>query len=116
MGRVKGVDREIYIRDKCICQFCGFNGTERTKWRQLEICQLIPPSKGGKRTKDNAVVACHRCRQLKHAFDPRTAASSNYARKELIKVTKVYIKNRPDSIDELDDFNAMMKEIDSKRS
>jgi len=49
--------RNIWLRDKGICQFCGFKG----KTEEMNMGHIIPKSRGGKMTWENIVLSCISC-------------------------------------------------------
>lgn len=53
--------REIFIRDKYICHYCGEEVTEKN----TTLYHLIPQSKGGEHTKDNLKTCCLVCNAIK---------------------------------------------------
>jgi 5-methylcytosine-specific restriction endonuclease McrA len=57
--RVKLTRREILIRDRHTCQYCGHRGND------LTIDHVIPRSRGGLHTWDNVVAACRPCNHRK---------------------------------------------------
>jgi len=54
---VKFTRRNIYKRDKNICQYCG----KKFKTENLNIDHIIPLSRGGKNTWSNVVCSCISC-------------------------------------------------------
>ncbi|MCD6472439.1 HNH endonuclease [Candidatus Aerophobetes bacterium] len=54
---VKFTRRNIYRRDKNICQYCG----KKFKTENLNIDHIIPLSRGGKNTWSNVVCSCISC-------------------------------------------------------
>lgn len=57
-GKVTLTRRNIMIRDRYICQYCGAR-------RDLTIDHIVPVSKGGANTWTNLVTACMHCNQKK---------------------------------------------------
>lgn len=49
--------RNVFIRDKYTCQYCGTKVTEKNG----ELEHVKPSSRGGKTTFDNCVAACRPC-------------------------------------------------------
>ena len=111
-------DWDVYVRDKCRCVYCGFDGTSLPNWGQLQIDHLIPRRSGGPLEPGNKVVACADCNRLKHAFDPSSGNHSlldnEEGRETLIKAAAVYIQRRRS--EELPHFKIMMEEIKQKHS
>lgn len=57
--------RNIHIRDKYTCQYCG---RHRSRWKEHEfptIDHVIPQSKGGKHVWENVLTACSTCNNKK---------------------------------------------------
>lgn len=59
--------RNLLIRDRFACAYCGASG------RKLTIDHVIPKSKGGKSDFDNCVVCCQDCNNKKASGTPREA-------------------------------------------
>lgn len=57
--RVRLSRREIFVRDKYTCQYCG------TKTHDLTLDHIIPRHRGGLHTWDNLVAACKHCNHRK---------------------------------------------------
>jgi 5-methylcytosine-specific restriction endonuclease McrA len=57
--RVRLTRREIFIRDRFTCQYCG------VKARDLTLDHVIPRHRGGRHTWDNLVSACRSCNHRK---------------------------------------------------
>lgn len=58
-------DRDIYVRDRCTCQYCGMSATDDfDKYRHLCIDHIVPLTKGGASDDANKAVACRRCNEL----------------------------------------------------
>jgi len=53
--------REIFERDKWICQYCG----EKVTSENVTLDHFIPQSKGGKHTKENLRTCCLICNGIK---------------------------------------------------
>jgi hypothetical protein len=104
---------EVFIHDKCICQYCGFAGLEFEKWRQLMICHLIPKDCGGSDQPDNLVVSCPRCNQLKQDFIKRANIdlANIPSREKLIEMARHYIDQKRRKDQEIEAFTAMMREL-----
>jgi 5-methylcytosine-specific restriction endonuclease McrA len=66
---VKFNRRNIYARDKNICQYCG----KKYPYSELSLDHIIPRSMGGKSTWDNIVCACTRCNVKKGGRTPKQA-------------------------------------------
>lgn len=61
--------RNIFIRDRNRCQYCGRTRTQR----ELNLDHVIPQSRGGKSTWVNVVCACLPCNTRKGARTPEEA-------------------------------------------
>lgn len=65
------VRREVILRDKGICQYCGAVGKYKDwtgkgwVWMEYELDHVIPESLGGSGEIDNIVVACRACNRKK---------------------------------------------------
>ncbi len=66
---VKFTRRNIYIRDKYRCQYCG----RVFEPKDLTYDHVIPRSRGGKTTWTNVVTCCHSCNLKKGGQTPREA-------------------------------------------
>jgi hypothetical protein len=91
-------DWGVYVRDGCICQYCGFDGTEFRAWQQLQIDHVIPQRSGGEDSEKNKAVACTGCNRDKGFFDPRSGQDfkeppDDTTRAELIGRAREHIKN-----------------------
>ena len=54
--------REVWERDKGICQLCGIRiGI----WQQTSLDRIIPGARGGRYTLENVQAACGRCNARK---------------------------------------------------
>jgi 5-methylcytosine-specific restriction endonuclease McrA len=104
---------DIYVRDKCVCQYCGLNGCEFGKWRQLTIDHLLPENSGGTNEPPNLIVACNRCNQLKENFVKGANINLNNIppRDELIKMARDYVDQNRKKDQEIEAFTAMMREL-----
>jgi 5-methylcytosine-specific restriction endonuclease McrA len=109
-------DWNVYVRDKCKCVYCGFDGTTSfDTWCSLDIDHLAPKSKYPNIRDEpaNKVVACRACNMDKGQYDPvvgQLPVTLNDAwRAELIGRAKVYIANRRSKLQA--DFELMLSEI-----
>lgn len=66
---VKFNRRNIWIRDKGKCQYCG----KTVPIEEFTFDHVIPKSKGGKTIWENIVVACYKCNQKKEGRTPKQA-------------------------------------------
>jgi len=68
-GRPKFSRRNIYLRDRNQCQFCG----KKLKTEELNLDHVIPKSKGGGMTWTNIVLSCIKCNDKKRNRTPEQA-------------------------------------------
>jgi 5-methylcytosine-specific restriction endonuclease McrA len=61
--------RNLFIRDNYICQYCARTRSELRTSEFLTRDHVIPECKGGKSTWDNLVTACSTCNNKKAAND-----------------------------------------------
>ena len=61
--------RNIFVRDRSRCQYCG----KVKPQRDLNLDHVMPQSRGGKSTWDNVVCACIRCNTKKGNRTPDEA-------------------------------------------
>jgi 5-methylcytosine-specific restriction endonuclease McrA len=59
--RVKLTRREVFQRDRYVCQYCG------TQSRDLTLDHIVPRHRGGGHTWENLVTACKHCNHHKGA-------------------------------------------------
>lgn len=64
--------RNIYIRDRGICQYCG----REVNKKSFTCDHVIPKKHGGQKTWHNIVLACSQCNSLKADYTLREAAMS----------------------------------------
>ena len=57
--RVKLSRREVFARDRHVCQYCGASG------RDLTIDHVVPKHRGGRHEWENLVAACRSCNHRK---------------------------------------------------
>jgi 5-methylcytosine-specific restriction endonuclease McrA len=62
--------RNVMIRDKWTCQYCGRSTKDKAK---LTIDHVVPRSRGGDSTWTNLVAACERCNGVKGNKTPKEA-------------------------------------------
>ena len=110
----------IFVRDKCTCVYCGFEGNTPLALRQFEIDHLIPKAVGGLDVPANKVLACRYCNETKSSFDPGDGDAKKPRsldhRRTLIERAKRYINSRTDNSyggpgEESRDFEQMMAEV-----
>lgn len=65
--KVKLTRREVFIRDRFTCQYCGRQGND------LTIDHVVPRSRGGGHSWDNLVAACKTCNHRKGGRLPNEA-------------------------------------------
>ncbi len=68
-NEVKFTRRNIYVRDKYRCQYCG----KTFEPKDLTYDHVIPRSRGGKTTWTNVVTCCHSCNRKKGDRTPKEA-------------------------------------------
>ncbi len=66
-GRVPFSKKNVLVRDRFTCAYCGKGGTP------LTIDHIIPRSRGGKTDWENCVACCRGCNINKGAKTPREA-------------------------------------------
>ena len=55
-----------YLRDKCICQYCGADGLRDVNtYYTLRLDHFTPRAKDGGDNSENLVTACHPCNAFK---------------------------------------------------
>jgi 5-methylcytosine-specific restriction endonuclease McrA len=59
--------RDIFLRDKFTCQYCG------SQSKDLTLDHVLPRHRGGKHEWDNVVAACKRCNHRKAGQTPEEA-------------------------------------------
>ncbi len=59
--------RDIFLRDKFTCQYCG------SQSKDLTLDHVLPRHRGGKHEWDNVVTACKRCNHRKAGHTPDEA-------------------------------------------
>jgi len=69
-GRVPFSRRNVLIRDRFACAYCG------TRTRPITMDHVVPRSRGGKSEFDNCVACCRACNQKKGALLPSEAGMS----------------------------------------
>ena len=69
-GRVPFSRRNVLLRDRHVCAYCG------ARERSLTMDHVIPRSRGGKTDFDNCVACCRACNQKKGARLPSEAGMS----------------------------------------
>lgn len=92
--------RNVLIRDKHVCQYCG------TAAHKMTIDHILPKSRGGKNTFDNTVAACFSCNNWKDNKTPEEAGMS------LIKIPRIpmineFIRIRAQEISDIDVFKEL---------
>ena len=64
---IKLTRREVFIRDKYTCQYCG------QRVRDLTVDHVMPKHRGGRHSWDNLVSACKACNHRKGGKTPEEA-------------------------------------------
>lgn len=62
--------RNLFKRDRYMCQYCGKQPKDHS---ELTMDHIVPRSKGGTSTWENAVLACYECNKLKADRTPEQA-------------------------------------------
>ncbi len=83
--RVRLSRREVFIRDKYTCQYCG------KKTKDLTLDHVVPKSRGGRHTWDNLVSACRSCNHRKGGKSPDEARMRLLNKPSEPKVSPYYI-------------------------
>jgi 5-methylcytosine-specific restriction endonuclease McrA len=65
--RVKLTRREVFVRDRYTCQYCGRSGHD------LTLDHVLPRHRGGTHSWDNLVAACKACNHRKGGKTPDEA-------------------------------------------
>jgi hypothetical protein len=116
-------DRELFIRDNCVCVYCGFDGKiSPTAWHQIIIEHVIPlRCKGSERKKHaldvdaNKRVACCTCNNFKRVWDKKYDEATlpgtlpEQVSRAIADATKFLREQRYAEIDS--DYEPMMEEI-----
>jgi 5-methylcytosine-specific restriction endonuclease McrA len=117
-------DRSIYIKGKCVCVYCGFDGrTSVLAWHQLVIDHVIPLRvKAGEREQsilnvpENKAVACFPCNNIKRVWDKKYEDEPEIPLLERVaqarKSATEFIMKRYAVMDE--DFTPMMEDISER--
>ena len=66
---VKFTRRNVFLRDKFVCQYCGRRFSES----ELNLDHVVPRDKGGRTTWENIVTSCLRCNTRKANHLPHEA-------------------------------------------
>src|SRR5574337_1261196 len=110
---------DAFIRDRCRCVYCGFEGTTFESWLTLVPDHLVPVHVGGKQCTQNLVVACARCNSFKKAYDPShgtlKSAQSEEEREQLIADARDKIKSSRTRLEAEQDFQEMKSEIAARK-
>lgn len=90
-----------YVSDRCICRYCGFDGTRSVMdWLQLQGDHLIPRGVSKEHADDplNRVTSCFYCNMIKRTFDPTEGRSTKVENREhqeqLVERARTEIKKR----------------------
>ena len=86
---VKFTRKNIYRRDKNICQYCG----KKFKTEELNIDHVIPLSRGGKHTWSNVVCSCIPC-NLRKGSKTLSRAGMSLIRKPRKPNWRSFVKDR----------------------
>jgi len=66
MNLIRCTRKNIFIRDRHECQYCGV----RCKAEEITIDHVIPKARGGRTVWDNVVTACYECNRRKGHHAP----------------------------------------------
>ncbi len=69
-GKVPFSKKNVLIRDRFICSYCGKSA------KNLTVDHIIPRSRGGKTNFENCVASCKSCNSRKGSKTPREAGMS----------------------------------------
>lgn len=117
-------DRPIYIKGKCVCVYCGFDGRINVlAWHQLMIDHVIPLRvKVGEREQsslnvpENKAVACFTCNNIKRVWDKKYEDDPESPLQERVvrarESATEFILKRYAAMNE--DFRPMMDEINRR--
>lgn len=83
------IRKEIYLRDKYICQYCG----KDFKNDIPELDHIIPKKRGGNDSSNNLVTSCKKCNGYKQNKTPKeyldyTMARLNHCKKVIKQMNK----------------------------
>ena len=67
-GTAQLTQRNMFIRDRYTCQYCGRHRSELREGEFLTRDHIVPQSKGGKDTWTNIITACNSCNNKKANF------------------------------------------------
>jgi 5-methylcytosine-specific restriction endonuclease McrA len=95
--------KNILIRDKFKCRYCGFKGTSSV----LTLDHVVPRSRGGKFTWENIVTSCWDCNNVKGNRLPEEAGMFIHGRPphqmDVFEYIKLAFESRAD-VEEWQDF------------
>ncbi|MGO8817287.1 MAG: HNH endonuclease [Terriglobia bacterium] len=105
-----------FVRDRCKCVYCGFQGTTYLTWRQLVIDHFIPEACRGEHGGKNQVVSCYRCNQFKAGYDPGDGRYTclpieGEERSALIEKAKAKIEEQEKKQGRRDFYRYVMREV-----
>lgn len=87
-GEPKFCRRNVLLRDRFCCQYCG----EKRPSHELTFDHVIPRSRGGRTTWENILTACVDCNSRKGALEPnfsgRRGVAGNDGRMRPLKVPR----------------------------
>jgi len=120
MPKSEWPDWQVYLRDRCRCVYCGFDGKHNlSAFCHLEIDHLIPDKTAPYyNNHENKVVACRSCNDLKGTYNPQEGgnkSSDENNRALMIKRARGIILKNQVKRELLDDFLLMLYEIDNPR-
>ena len=88
----------IFIRDKHMCQYCS----KKLPVRELTLDHVMPVSRGGGKTWENLVAACHTCNRVKASRTPKEAGMPLLNVPEKLKWSPTFdVQLKFENVDEL---------------
>ena len=87
--KVRLTKRNLYARDRHVCQYCGENFPQH----ELSLDHIIPKSQGGKSTWKNMVCACVPCNAHKDNKTPEQANMKLIKNPNVPKISPVMTKH-----------------------
>jgi hypothetical protein len=80
---LRGYGRDVYLRDRFQCQYCGFDGRDFLGWMQLSVDHIVPQGADGTHQLENLATCCHSCNSItsRMSFAPGTPREEIIRRK-----------------------------------
>ena len=98
--------RDIFLRDKFTCQYCG------SQSKDLTLDHVLPRHRGGKHEWDNVVAACKRCNHRKAGQTPEEARM--YLRHDPYQPTYSYFRTFYHYLERNEGWRKFIPEIDGE--